>query len=69
MKVYILIGGIEYEGERIYGVFATKELAEAYQQIIEKDKSNIEDYFEIQEEDVIENEGQLNKTKYAKYKS
>ena len=51
MKVYIVIGGIEYENQDNLGVYTTREAAEAF--IAEnKTDNNSYDYYEIEEWEV-----------------
>ena len=47
MKVWILIGNTDYEGETFFGVFSTEEKAEEQKQKIEKKHPYVFDDFSI----------------------
>jgi hypothetical protein len=48
MKVYVLLRGIDYEGEELLGVYSSRELAEKARDVYDDNRGRA-DYYDIEE--------------------
>ena len=47
--IFMVLGGIEYEGSKVLGVYSTREAAEAFAAEAEKNEFVRFDYIEVEE--------------------